>query len=221
MSNKSGWETKRGTCSIAVLVQYAGKVPHFSVKSLLYYWMSLFWPEVMPQTRRKFVKQLFEQYHQELHAYLVSRLRGDALDATDVSQETFLRLLRLKDTKVIEQPHAYVYSVAAHVVRELGLKEQSQASLPGKLGDEALAAEPPDLPMDEAGRLARLEQLQRCINDMPPTYQAILLMRKRDGMTYQEIAERLEISVHTVKKYLLRAVAWCRQYEQQQNGGAA
>ncbi len=175
----------------------------------------------MPQTKRKFVKQLFEQYHRELHAYLVSRLRGNALDAADVSQETFLRLLRLKDTKVIEQPHAYVYSVALHVVRELGLKEQSHASLPGKLADEVLDGEPSDLPLDEAERQARLEHLKRCISDMPPTYRAVLILRKRDGMTYKEIAQHLEISVHTVKKYLLRAVARCRQYEQSQKGGAA
>lgn len=58
-------------------------------------------------------------------------------------------------------------------------------------------------------------------NINPSFLRAILMMRKRDGMTYQEIARHLEISVHTVKKYLLRAVAWCRQYEQQQNGGAA
>ena len=83
--------------------------------------------EAMHEANREFVKQLFEEYHQELHAYLVKRLRGGAVDAADVSQETFLRLLRLKDTEVIEQPHAYVYSVALHVVRELGLKEQTQA----------------------------------------------------------------------------------------------
>ena len=164
---------------------------------------------------------MFEQYSQELHAYLVNRLRRDALDAADVAQETFLRLLRMKDTEVIEQPHAYVYSVAINVIRELGLKEQLQASLPGRLGDDAVHTGQSDLPLDEAERQARLQHLQQCISDMPPTYQAILLMRKRDGMTYREIAEHLDISVHTVKKYLLRAVAWCRQYEQQQNGDAA
>ena len=177
--------------------------------------------EAMHEANREFVKQLFEEYHQELHAYLVKRLRGGAVDAADVSQETFLRLLRLKDTEVIKQPHAYVYSVALHVVRELGLKEQTQASLPGRLQDEAVDAGHFELPMDEAERMARLEHLKHCISSMPPTYQAILVLRKRDGMTYQEIAEQLKISVHTVKKYLLRAVAWCRQYEQQQNGGVA
>lgn len=175
----------------------------------------------MPEAKRELVKQLFEQYHQELHAYLVSRLRGSAVEAADVSQETFLRLLRLKDTDAIEQPHAYVYSVAANVVRELGLKEHAQARLPGKLGDEVVGVSPFELPMDEAERMARLEHLKHCISGMPPTYQAVLVLRKRDGMTYQEIAEQLEISVHTVKKYLLRAVAWCRQYEQRHNGGAA
>ena len=69
----------------------------------------------MPQTNQEFVKQVFQQYHQELHGYLVNRLRGHSLDAADIAQETYLRLLRMKNTDVIENPHAYVYRVAGHV----------------------------------------------------------------------------------------------------------
>lgn len=72
----------------------------------------------------------------------------------------------MKDTDAIEHPHAYVYRVARNVVRELGLKEQTQA---------------------------------------------ILILKKRDGLSRAEIAKQLGISVHTVKKHLLKAVAWCRE----------
>ena len=39
---------------------------------------------------------------------------------------------------------------------------------------------------------------------------AVFVLRKRDGLSYTEIARALDISVHTVKKYLARAVAQCR-----------
>jgi RNA polymerase sigma factor (sigma-70 family) len=45
---------------------------------------------------------------------------------------------------------------------------------------------------------------------LPPLYAAILVMKKRDGLSYEEIARALQISVHTVKKYLFRAVAQAR-----------
>ena len=51
----------------------------------------------MPNPNKKFVRTVFDEYHDELHRYLLSRLRGRALDAADVAQETYLRLLRMKN----------------------------------------------------------------------------------------------------------------------------
>jgi RNA polymerase sigma factor (sigma-70 family) len=46
---------------------------------------------------------------------------------------------------------------------------------------------------------------------LPPIYQSILLMRKRDGLSHGEIAQKLGISIHTVRKYLTRAITECRK----------
>lgn len=164
------------------------------------------------QSNRQFIRQLFEQYHRELHRYLLGRLRSSAVEAEDVAQETYLRLLRMKDTDVIQQPHAYVYRVATHVVRELGLKEQAHAQLPTKLAEEhngPLLAESPEARVEI---LTKLQQLDELIDSMPPTYRAVLIMRKQEGLSHKEIADKLDISVHTVKKYMSRALAWCREY---------
>jgi len=38
-----------------------------------------------------------------------------------------------------------------------------------------------------------------------------VLMRHWHGLSYQEIAQKLDISVHMVKKYLVHALAHCRR----------
>ena len=45
------------------------------------------------------------------------------------------------------------------------------------------------------------------LHRLPPAHRNVLVLRKRDGMSYQEIAAELNISVHTVKKYLFQASA--------------
>ena len=165
----------------------------------------------MPNPNKKFVHAIFDEYHDELHRYLLSRLRGRALDAADVAQETYLRLLRMKDSDAVQQPHAYVYRVATNVMRELGLKEQTQEQLPERLTDPSMERSPAETPDVTLERRIRIEHLARALRGLPSTTQAILLLKKRDGLTRREIAEKLGISEHTVKKHLLKAVAWCRE----------
>jgi len=65
--------------------------------------------------------------------------------------------------------------------------------------------------VDDAGaHIDAPEQLEYVLRQLPPMYRAVLLLRKRDGMSYAEIAQKLKLSVHTVKKYLARAVVQCR-----------
>ena len=71
-----------------------------------------------------------------------------------------------------------------------------------------MAADNPEL---EAERQAAMRKLKNVLEHQPRLYRAVLLMRKRDGMSHAEIAEKLSVSVHTVHKYLTRAVEACRK----------
>lgn len=133
------------------------------------------------------------------------------MEAEDVAQETYLRMLRLRDATAIEQPHAYLYRVATHVVRELGKKEDAQAKLPLRLGEELADLLADHSPEDWADVQDQLEHLDHVLERMPPVYRAVLILRKQAGLSHQDIAVQLNLSPHTVKKYMHRALAWCRE----------
>ena len=56
-----------------------------------------------------------------------------------------------------------------------------------------------------------IQELEKILVTLPPVYQSVLLLRKRDGLNHAEIAEKLGISIHTVRKYLTRAMTECRK----------
>ncbi len=138
------------------------------------------------------------------------RLRS-AQNAQDLAQEAYLRLLRVEHMELVRQPRAYLYRIALNLVTEFRLREQREPITFDSEALEEAAQKVSDAPDDEQGeRMADAQQIEALLGQLPPLYRAIFILRKRDGLSYPEIAAQLEISVHTVKKYLARAVAMCR-----------
>ena len=54
--------------------------------------------------------------------------------------------------------------------------------------------------------------IQRAIDQLPPQRKLIYQLNKEDGLSYQQIAEELNISRHTVKNQLFSAVQSVRSY---------
>jgi RNA polymerase sigma factor (sigma-70 family) len=155
------------------------------------------------------LSQRDEQYYPELHRFLLHRLRNGE-DAQDLAQEAYLRLLRVKRTELVRQPRAYLYRIAANLVSEYRLREQRELVAFDSAALEAVSDELPDPRTDHEANAAELERIADLLASWPPLYRAIFVLRKRDGLSHQEIARELNISIHTVKKYLARALALCR-----------
>ena len=163
-----------------------------------------------PRRAPDFAGSAFEQYHAGLQRFLMRRLRS-AQNAQDLAQETYLRLLRLESGELVRKPQAYLYRIAANLVYEFKLRERKEPVTFDSEVVEHAAEHPTELPANEASeRVSVDQQLEGVLMQLPPLYRAIFLLRKRDGQSYPEIARTLGISVHTVKKYLARAVAQCR-----------
>lgn len=148
----------------------------------------------------------YDEYHQRLLKYLRGSLRTE-FDAQDVSQEVFLRLLRVPEDRVIDHPRAYLFRVAANVLNDWWAGRKIFEAQAAQDPDQIPAAD--DCAEDYDQRKGR-ERLQHAIRSLPPHHRAALLLKTQHGMTYQEIAAHLHVSERMVKRYLIKAYAQLR-----------
>jgi RNA polymerase sigma-19 factor, ECF subfamily len=147
-------------------------------------------------------------YRNELHRWLARRLRNPEA-AEDVTQEVFLRLCRVETRERIRKPLSYLFGIAFHVISERHHSERREKMLSFDSDATALAADSIQNATDSGpeDRINLQRQLEHAFKKLPLPYQQVLLLCKRDGMTYEEAAAASGLSVHTVEKYLVRARA--------------
>jgi RNA polymerase sigma factor (sigma-70 family) len=155
-----------------------------------------------------FVAQVAARYGDDLLKFL-SRRVATAADARDLAQEAYVRLLRIERQELIANPQAYLYRIAAHLVHEFELKRRSDADGLRRWTEAREEGEAPavDRAVDS---LALNERLEQTFKGLSPKCRAVLILHRRDGMTYDEIAAKLNISSSMVKKYLSIGLRYCR-----------
>jgi RNA polymerase sigma factor (sigma-70 family) len=153
----------------------------------------------------------FRAHALELQRFLLRRVR-DRHDADDLSQEVFARLMRVENTEIIRNPLAYLLGIATHVVREFRQRKQHQKVIFDSDMAESLTESADALPRgtSNAEQVELQNWLDEALKQLPPTHQVVLLLVKRDGLSYDEAAEATGLSVHTIEKYLVEGRARLR-----------
>ena len=162
----------------------------------------------MGNKRPASVRDIFERRYEDLTRFLRYRLRGKG-EAQDLAQEAFMRLLRRSREHFIERPEAYLFRIAANLAYEQRLNgaiaaDFDAAEAAGELVDESTA------PEQRAIDQERLHRLGQALMDLPPLPRAAFTLQRRDGLTYVEIAKRLDTTPNMVKKHLSLAMQRCR-----------
>lgn len=155
--------------------------------------------------------RMFAEQRPVLRGFFVRRGAHD--EAEDLVQETYLRLLRAHRTQgeAIANPEAYLYTVALNLAREQAARRK-QAPLPlDELEHVATLLAAGEAVEDAAERAQRQRRLQELLATLPEHTRAVLVMQYRDGLSYKQIAARLGVSTHMVKKHVVRGLSACRR----------
>lgn len=152
------------------------------------------------------VNNLYCDHHGWLNGWLRRRL-GNPFDAADLTQDTFVRVLKARNALDIREPRSYLSMIAKGLLVDL-LRRRSleQAYL------EALAAIPeiqqPSLE-EQAILLQALMEIDRLLKGLGSKVRQTFILSQFDGLTYPQIAECLGISVRTVNNYMAKAMEHC------------
>lgn len=162
----------------------------------------------MNDAHRQWLGHVAQGIGDDLLRFLRARMANPA-DAEELAQEVYLRLLRMRDPRRIRNRRAYVLRVAANVAYEWNLLARNR--LHHSSGDLEMLRDGRDVVRDVVV-LEETQLLQRALQRLSPRCRAVLLMKRRDGLTQREIAEQMGISVSMVKKFLARGLSVCQQY---------
>ena len=165
----------------------------------------------MADPKKGLVERLFAEHRRALQTFFYRRIRTKA-DAPDLAQEVYVRLLGVSDTEAIRSPELYLYTVASNLVKEHAVLDRRQAS-GVDVDEQSVQQRLGELPALD-GQLdanQRVLRLRAVLKQLPPKCRAAVILQYRHGLSYQQIADRLEVSPHMVKKYLAQALGHCRR----------
>lgn len=133
-------------------------------------------------------------------------------EARDLSQEAFVKTFAtLERYNPIYAFSSWLYKITANLcidhIRKQRMKMYSiDDPLDGDEGPIARQLEDPGQRPDEASERAELStRIRAAIDKLPEHYRVILILRHHDQLSYDEIAQKLEIPLGTVKARIHRA----------------
>ena len=130
------------------------------------------------------VERLFAEHRAALQAFFRRRIRSK-VDAPDLAQEVYVRMLRMSDTDAIRNPVPYLYTVASNLVKEHAVWDRRQAS--GIDVDQASTqAQLQTLPAfdGELDAIKRIVRLRKVLRQLRPKCRAAVALRYTHGLSY-------------------------------------
>jgi RNA polymerase sigma-70 factor (ECF subfamily) len=139
--------------------------------------------------------------HQRVIYSVALRMLGNAEEATDVAQETFVRAYTALDRY---KPDGHFGAWLRRIAVNLCLNERRRPTTIS-LDD----VDPDGLTTDDPAHIvlaqAQAQAVRRAIGGLPPEYRVVVVLRYLDGLSYRDIAKSLGVSVPTVETRLHRA----------------
>ena len=153
--------------------------------------------------------ELYQKYAQDIYRFAYW-LCGNAQDAEDITSETFVRALTSIDKIKAETVKGYLLTIAKNLVYKKSNREKRFVPL------EAGFTEPLMKPEQTSENSASLQTAMRFIQTLPEVDRAALVLRLQDDLSYEEIANILNISLAAAKVKVHRTRLKLTEYMHQQ-----
>jgi RNA polymerase sigma-70 factor (ECF subfamily) len=143
---------------------------------------------------------------------LVAGMVSESCDAADITQDVFLKAFRgIRGFRRGSSLKTWLYRIAVREAlnhrRWLWRHRRQQDSIDAEPAEGHTFAEIEDesrTPFDECVSHEVQQAVQQALRGVPEVFRSAVILRDLEGMSYEEAAEVLEVSVGTVKSRILR-----------------
>lgn len=147
---------------------------------------------------------VFDSYAHELNSYM-SVICGNRILAQEIVQETFLKFWDKRKKLVIKSNlKRYLFRMAFNLYKDHQKQNAKKLALITELRNTAVRQV---IENDSGDTERKLALLNREIDRLPKKCRAIFMLRKKSGLSYSEIAEKMNISVKTVEGHIAKAMS--------------
>jgi RNA polymerase sigma factor (sigma-70 family) len=139
----------------------------------------------------------------------LARILGNPAEAQDIAHDAYVKVYPVMRKDAAEKPEALLYTTARRLAFNR-LKRRRIAPFAPEPPVADLSASPSPGVVQQVIARQELQQLEQAIAQLPEGCRAVLLLRKIELLSHQEIADRLGIAVSTVEKQHARALRLLR-----------
>ena len=151
-------------------------------------------------------KKLFDAYFESIKNYVFYRI-GDIDVATDITQDVFTRVWEKQMNVDLSQAKYLLYKIAKDMLvskyRRIAVENKFTTRMQFEM-TELIASDDYDYKQLKC-------KYENALNKLPEKQRTVFMMSRTDELKYQEIADRLEISIKTVEKRISNALFYLRK----------
>lgn len=169
--------------------------------------------------------EIVRRWERRIYALAYGML-GREEDARDATQETFIAAFRnLRGFRGEAKVSSWLHRIAVNqcITRQRRARVRSETALEDETQRDAAAfsVAASYSPAHQAESRERTETVRRAVAALPPDLRQVIVMKEFEEMTFQEIAQALELPLSTVKSRLYTALKQLRMRLESHGSGVA
>lgn len=166
-------------------------------------------PPTDSETARWFAEEV-QPHETTLRGYLHGI--ASLADIDDLVQETYTRLLRVREKGQVRSTRGLLFATARNVARDLFRRRAVARTTSVMEVDHAELVDESPAPHEVVSRSQEMEMLSAAIEALPTRCRAVFVLRRFENLSYREIALRMGISENTVEVQLAKALRRCEDF---------
>lgn len=159
--------------------------------------------EIFKQDSHAALKRIVEEYQDRIFN-LCTYMLHNREDAQEAAQDVFIKAYRsFKDFTPEASLYTWLYRIGINTCIDYKRKYQVNFMDDDEATTKVASPEPSPEKVSQLKEVTAV--VQKALESLTPDFRAIIVLKEMEGLSYEEIAEALQISIGTVKSRLSRA----------------